>query len=198
MLQNVDDVLSGPVNIERSTPTRILEAATLALTRRGADKLTMSDVSASAGVSRPTLYRYFPTKQALLLALALHEQERFDAGLRAAVESAPSPDEQLERATEYLVDFLHENRARQLIDVEPLFVLDRLRTSLPVQTAAITELLGDALARTPPVRRGDATPHDLAEMIARIAMSHFLLPHPDPEALLRTLRSLLGTPRRTR
>jgi AcrR family transcriptional regulator len=184
--------------MERSTPTRILEAATLALTRRGADKLTMSDVSASAGVSRPTLYRYFPTKEALLLALALHEQERFDAGLRAAVESAPTPDEQLERATEYLVDFLHENRARQLIDVEPLFVLDRLRTSLPIQTTAITELLGDALTRTPTVRRGDATPHDLAEMIARIVMSHFLLPHPDPEALLRTLRSLLGTPRRTR
>ena len=180
---------------ERSTHDRILDAARLALTRCGADKLTMSDVSVSAGVSRPTLYRYFPTKEALLLALASHEQIRFDEGLRAAVASAPTPDEQLERATEYLVEFLHENRSRQLIEVEPLFVLDRLRTSLPIQTTTLTELLGDALARTPTVRRGDATPHDLAEMIVRIVMSHFLLPHPDPEALLRTLRSLVGTPR---
>ena len=183
---------------ERSTPKRILDAATVALTRSGADKLTMSDVSASAGVSRPTLYRYFPTKDALLFALARHEQERFDTGLRAAVAAAPTLDEQLERATQYLVDFLHENRARHLVEVEPLFVLDRLRTSLPIQTATLTELLGEALARTPTVRRGDATPHDLAEMIARIAMSHFLLPHPDPEALLRTLRSLVGTPRLSR
>jgi len=182
----------------RSTPDRILDAAALALTRRGADKLTMSDVSVAAGVSRPTLYRYFPTKAALLLALSNHELLRFDEGLRAAVASAPNPDGQLERATEYLVDFLHENRSRQLIEVEPLFVLDRLRTSLPIQTAALVELLGDALSRTPTVLRGDATPHDLAEMIARIAMSHFLLPHPDREALLRTLRALVGTPRRAR
>jgi AcrR family transcriptional regulator len=183
---------------EPTTPTRILDAATVALTRCGVDKLTMSDVSASAGVSRPTLYRYFPTKDALLLALAAHEQDRFDEGLRAAVASTPSPDEQLERATEYLVEFLHENRSRQLIDVEPLFVLGRLRGALPIQTTTLTELLGDALSRTPPVRRGDVTPHDLAEMIARIVMSHFLLPHPDPEALLRTLRALVGTPRRAR
>ncbi len=179
-------------------PDRILAATTIALSRRGVDKLTMSDVSASAGVSRPTLYRYFPTKDTLLLALAQHEQQRFDDGLRAVVAAAPTPDAQLDRATEYFVDFLHENRSRQLIEVEPLFVLDRLRTSLPIQTTTLTELLGDALARTPTVRRGDTTPHDLAEMIARIAMSHFLLPHPDPEALLRTLRSLVGTPRRSR
>lgn len=181
----------------RSTSDRILDATALALSVRGVDKLTMSDVSAAACVSRPTLYRYFPTKAALLDALARHELDRFDDGLRATVASSTTPEVQLDRATRYLVGFLHENRARQLVELEPSFVLARLRTTLPVQAATLAGLLGGALARTPTVRRGDTTPHDLAEIIVRIAMSHYLLPHPDPDALLRTLRALVGTSRRS-
>lgn len=186
------------VGSDRSTADRILDAAAVALGFRGVTKLTMSDVSSAAGVSRPTLYRYFATKDALLDALAMHELARFDAGLEAAVASAPTTDERLDRATQFLVDFLYENRARQLVTLEPSFVLERLRISLPIQVASLTELLGDALERTPTVLRGDTTPGDLVEIIVRIAMSHYLLPHPDPDALLRTLRALVGTSRRPR
>ncbi len=186
------------VGSDRSTADRILDATAVAVASRGVTKLTMSDVSSAAGVSRPTLYRYFATKDALFDALAAHEQARFDAGLRAAVASSPTPDELLDRATQFVVDFLYQNRARQLVTVEPLFVLERLRISLPIQAASLTELLGDALASTPTVLRGDTTPPELVEIIVRIAMSHYLLPHADPDALLRTLRALVGTSRRPR
>ena len=46
----------------------------------------LSEVAAEAGVSRPTLYRYFPSKEALLDAFGLYEQDNFDAGIpRAAM-----------------------------------------------------------------------------------------------------------------
>ena len=40
------------------------------LLARGGEPPSMSDVAAAAGVSRATLYRYFPTREQLLQALA--------------------------------------------------------------------------------------------------------------------------------
>ena len=46
------------------TRERILDGAMAAIARHGLSKLGMSDVSHSAGVSRGTLYRYFPSREA--------------------------------------------------------------------------------------------------------------------------------------
>ena len=47
-----------------------------------ARKLQLSEVAAEAKVSRPTLYRYFASKEGLLEAFGLYEQDNFDAGHR--------------------------------------------------------------------------------------------------------------------
>ena len=52
------------------TRARILEGAATAVARHGLAKLDMSDVSAISGVSRGTLYRYFPNRDALLAEYA--------------------------------------------------------------------------------------------------------------------------------
>ena len=44
----------------------------------------MTDVSESAGVSRGTLYRYFPTRARLLAGLVQHEMRRFRASMLGA------------------------------------------------------------------------------------------------------------------
>jgi AcrR family transcriptional regulator len=98
------------------TRARILEAV-VELTAEGIDKLSVSAVAQRSGVSRPTVYRHFPDKQAMLEAVgddyrrrALHDREepadldellagvapvfaRFgdlDPGLRAAMWAAGS------------------------------------------------------------------------------------------------------------
>jgi AcrR family transcriptional regulator len=71
----------------------ILDAAAHALAEHGS-RTNMADVAAAAGVSRATLYRYFPDREALLDALASHAladaaARLADAGLeRASVEEA--------------------------------------------------------------------------------------------------------------
>src|SRR5438445_968506 len=75
------------------TAAAILEAAAQALSEHGRS-MSMADVAAAAGVSRATLYRYYPDREALLDALASNAladaaARLADAGLeRAPVEQA--------------------------------------------------------------------------------------------------------------
>src|ERR1700676_5536078 len=69
----------------------ILDAAAHVFSEQGT-AATLADVAAAAGVSRATLYRYYPNREALLKALAAHALNELasrlnDAGLeRATVE----------------------------------------------------------------------------------------------------------------
>ena len=71
-----------PSEAVQSTRKRILAATFVVLSRSGHRKLQLSEVAAEAGVSRPTLYRYFGSKQGLLDAFGLHIDT--DGGVGAA------------------------------------------------------------------------------------------------------------------
>jgi hypothetical protein len=47
------------------------------------------------------------------------------------------------------------------------------------------------------VRSGAMTSAQAAEMFLRVAISHYLVPHPEPDVLLANLRSFAGLPRRS-
>jgi AcrR family transcriptional regulator len=75
------------------TAAAILDAAAHVFSEQGT-AANLADVAAAAGVSRATLYRYYPNREALLKALAAHALNELadrmnDAGLeRATVEEA--------------------------------------------------------------------------------------------------------------
>ena len=54
------------VDADNSTRQRILAATAEVLGRNGMTKLSLSEVALQAGVSRPTLYRWFASKRDLL------------------------------------------------------------------------------------------------------------------------------------
>ena len=47
---------------EAEAETRICQAAFESFQRLGVDKTTMSDIAKAAGITRPTLYKYFKNK----------------------------------------------------------------------------------------------------------------------------------------
>jgi AcrR family transcriptional regulator len=55
---------------------RILSAAGRAIDERGAD-VSIADVARTLGVTRQTVYRYFPSTDALLVAAAVHAADDF-------------------------------------------------------------------------------------------------------------------------
>ena len=78
------------------TAAAILDGAARALSEHGSST-NMADVAAAAGVSRATLYRYYPDREALLDALASHALADAAARLAdAGLERAPV-DEAIER-----------------------------------------------------------------------------------------------------
>ena len=69
---------------------RILAAAGRCIERRGDTQIRMAEVADDAGLVRSTVYRYFPTRDDLLLGLILM---RIDAALARLVRSLRRPDD---------------------------------------------------------------------------------------------------------
>lgn len=175
----------------------ILTATRRVIAERGPGKFTMSAIAAAAGVSRPTLYKWFPTKDALLEALSAYEEELFDARLQAVIEAQRTPARRLDAALRCLVTYLDGLMGPDPIGADPGFAIQSLASSLGPQTASFVRRLGDAFATVPAVRQGRLSREAAAEMFLRLAYSHYLVPHPDPEVLLADVRGFAGLPRRS-
>lgn len=62
--------MARPRDVDRiDIPGRALAAATRLVEERGAETLTLAEVAAAVGCRAPALYRYYPGKEALLLAV---------------------------------------------------------------------------------------------------------------------------------
>jgi AcrR family transcriptional regulator len=178
-------VSTMPSDAEQSTRKRILAATFVVLSRSGHRNLQLSEVAAEAGVSRPTLYRYFGSKQGLLDAFGLYEQDNFDAGIAAAMAGLRGND-RLDAALQFIVDFQHEYSVSVMVDIEPEHVLSQTKRLLPV--------LEERIRRIIPGEQSDIA----AAAVVRIAVCHFLLGADDPERYLAELRHAAGLPPRRR
>src|SRR5258708_7048552 len=68
--------------------TQILDAAVRCFARTGYYATTIEDVVRETGLSRGALYLYFPSKEALYLAIS----ERWNCGMEAAIRARLTPD----------------------------------------------------------------------------------------------------------
>jgi AcrR family transcriptional regulator len=83
---------------------RILEAAKEAFTQFGADA-SLDDIAKQAGVGAGTLYRHFPTRDALIEAVYRSEVEKLAASARKLAETLP-PIDALRAWMLLLVDYI--------------------------------------------------------------------------------------------
>jgi AcrR family transcriptional regulator len=188
-----------PAELNLRTRERILDGAMAAIARHGLSKLGMSDVSLSAGVSRGTLYRYFPNREELLQSLALFEGQRFQERVAAALREVRGDSSRLEVALQLVTRYVREHPAiRRVIETEPAFVLDYLRAEFPALRAVTGSFLAPLLAQTDPVRQGLVTAEQLVDWMTRVMISAVLFPDPDPDRMAHGLtavyRLLAGTP----
>jgi TetR/AcrR family transcriptional regulator, repressor for uid operon len=166
---------------EDPMPDRILRATFKVLCRHGYGKLNLSDVAAQAGISRPTLYKFFKSKDDLLSAFSEFELQSLRRDLDRAV-SGCTGRKRLDALLHFLVDFYSSYQMRGLIEIEPSLVLHQMATSLPV--------LVDLVA---PVLIGQvADPHVVAQTLVRISLCHYLIPGFDDSGMLAQLRVAAG------
>jgi AcrR family transcriptional regulator len=91
---------------------RVLQAATAVLALGGEETLQMKELSQRAEVSLATLYRYFPSKDHVLLAISY---SRYENALRRVAGEVPHGATVQERVTNHLLrEFRAEQRDQQL------------------------------------------------------------------------------------
>jgi AcrR family transcriptional regulator len=85
---------------------RILRAALEVCAQRGVAAARMEEIAARAGVSKGTLYRFFESKEDLLLATILASYEQGLRHVDADLQAARDPRDMLERLCNALADVL--------------------------------------------------------------------------------------------
>lgn len=76
---------------------QLLEIASQILAEEGADQLRVANLAERAGVTRPVVYRFFPNRQAIVLALLEAFAEDLEESFSEALESAATELGQLVR-----------------------------------------------------------------------------------------------------
>jgi AcrR family transcriptional regulator len=170
---------------------RILDAARRLVLRTGARKLSLSDVATLAGVSRPTIYRYFVSKEDLIDALGAQERRRFAAAMQRAMDGVTGVA-RLEAAIDVVASFLEDQPPGSQLDLEPGFAHQQMAGALPMITEGLTAVL-EQCAREDGFDAA-ASAQDLAGAIARIALSHYIFRDKDPGATRRQIRAAAGLP----
>lgn len=146
-------------------------------------------------MSRPTLYRWFPTRALLLGAVTAHETERFDRGLDQLAQSHEDPARRLDAALRYIVTYIDDYAGTEAVHAsDPAFALQSISDSHRAHVDSVARALHDALDQVPAVASGELTRTDASELLLRIAYSHYLVPSTDRERLLATVRAVLGVP----
>src|SRR5580698_8004395 len=126
-------VLPEPTTTAPFSPTeeRILIAGLGLIGRRGVRRLGMREIAEVAGVSRGTLYRYFPSKDHVLAAAAAYDAQRFSDGLDEVLTTADAPEDRISAFMSYAFDFIRTHPCRPLFESEPGFVMSYLLDHLP-------------------------------------------------------------------
>jgi len=109
--------------------SRILGAAAEQAEDFGLRRFTMDDVARRVGVSRVTIYRYFPKKDQLINALLMRELRRFLTKLDTVIEAESTSEAKLVHGVLFCLGFLREHRLlNRLLRTEPELILPYLTT----------------------------------------------------------------------
>jgi AcrR family transcriptional regulator len=175
-----------------TTPDRILDAALAAMSHHGLTRLSLEDVAREAGMSRQTVYRHFGSRDALVAAAILREEQTFldrvtaaaarHADVRGAMEAAVT--EGLRAAREHpLLD--------RLLATEPEALLPFLTTGRGPVLSAARPAMESLLAERVPHLSG-ATRRRTADATTRLFVSYAVNPAEEPvEELAAGLAELI-------
>jgi AcrR family transcriptional regulator len=168
---------------------RILDAAQRLVFRTGARKLSLSDVATVARVSRPTIYRYFVSKEDLIDALGKRERQRFNTAMDNAM-SGVIGVARLEAAIDVVATFVEAQPPGRLLDLEPGFAHEQMAQALPTLAEGLMGVLQRCAREGAFATAVDS--RDLAGAIARTALSHYIFPDTDRAAVRRQIRAVAG------
>jgi AcrR family transcriptional regulator len=180
--------------VRSTTRARILDAAFEAVRDFGVSRTTVEDVAQRAGLSRQTVYRYFPSKEHVVLGLVLREEEKFIEGTRAAFSSHDELAEAFEAAIAFCLGYAREHPLldRLLATDRETFLPYLTVEGLPVILRARESLIELVRERRP--KANAASWSGILDAAVRATLSYILTPpeRPIPEVARAMSRALVA------
>jgi len=148
---------------------RLLSAAAAAFAEHGADDVSLEEIARRAGVGIGTLYRHFPTRQALLEAVYRDQVDALRARADELLGSLP-PDAAL---AAWLRDLLEFGRTKRRLTSALLTTLSKdselISSCSSMMRGAVTDVL--TRAQQAGAVRADADPTDLLRLVHAISLT---------------------------
>lgn len=180
---------------------RLINSAVICYRAFGISHTAMNDIAVQARVTRPTVYRYFPTRRDLLKAVFRRDLERFWADTTAKLQHIEKLDEYLIEALLTALGCGHKNPDRLIIfEAGSLQALEDILLTDQTFKLQLIEWL-----RTPLSRFTDLSPTTfdadifaISEWLNRMIVSYLCRPNPlfgesgDLRSLLHRLLPMLS------
>lgn len=169
---------SAPASDDEAV-ARILAAAGQAIDARGAE-ISIADVARTLGVTRQTVYRYFPSTDALLIAAAVHAADDFLERLATHLHGLHDPVDAVTEAIATALEWLPKDKHIGL-----LVVPGRADAHTESVTSDVAQRFANSMLRrfdVDWVAQGftDADLDELAEHLLRIIQSFVIDPGRPP------------------
>ena len=176
------------------TRGRILDSALAAVTTFGLSRFTMDDVARLAGLSRQSVYRYFDSKDTLVMAIVEREEEAFIDGVRAVHARHVDLEDAMREAVLFCLRAAREHPLLdRLLASEPETLLPYLTTRAGGLIERARAVLEELAAQRPGVDPRLA--HRSADLGVRAIISYTLTPADDPaEDVARGIARILVSP----
>lgn len=181
----------APPATRLDTPSRILAAAFDCISDVGLARTTVEDVARAAGIARQTVYRYFPSKDHLITALVLQEEEKFLDGIRAAFDAAPDLETSLRDGLLFCLRFAREHPLLdRLLSTDPETLLPYLTVRAAPAIRRARDVLKQLISQKAWVRANVVD--SAVDAGVRVVLSYALTP-PDqsPDTVARGLARIL-------
>ena len=172
------------------TPERILEAAFHQIGEWGLARTTVEDVARAAGLTRQTIYRYFPSKDHLVTALLMREEDRLLDGVRDAFDREAHLEDALYQGMLFCDRFAEEHPfLERLLQTDEEISLPYITTRAGSVVSRARDVLASLIRRKAWVRAAMVEP--VADLLVRAFISYTLTPPDRPrEDVVRDLTKI--------
>ncbi|WP_131738171.1 TetR/AcrR family transcriptional regulator [Actinomadura roseirufa] len=177
----------------RRNEKALLDAAAAAFVASGVDA-PVRDIAARAGVGTATIYRHFPTRADLIIAVYRHQVDACAEAGPALLEDGPTPYAALERWIDLFADFLITKHGLAAVLRSDDAAFEALHSSFLDRLVPVCARLLDAAAASGEVR-SDVGAYELMRAVGNLCIGADSDPRYDARRLAGLLIAGLRRPR---
>ncbi|WP_328481442.1 TetR/AcrR family transcriptional regulator [Streptomyces sp. NBC_00377] len=176
----------------RRNKETLLDAAAAVFVRAGVEA-PVRDIAAAAGVGTATIYRHFPTRADLIIAVYRHQVDACAEAGPALLAEGPTPHAALGRWIDLFVDFLVTKHGLAAVLQSDNTGFEALHTYFLDRLVPVCTQLLDAATASGEIR-SDLQAYELMRGVGNLCVGADSDPRYDPRRLVALLVAGLGRP----